>query len=276
MDEAELQTHARLLEEVVDVYSVLIDADVVPNTRSLAARELHDARNLLSDVGVGGEGPVHRVYATAAMCYTAALDLTRAIVVLMTGQFSIVPAAVLARSVAEVASQAWWLLDPGIGCVRRVRRMQAIRYRSALEGERAAKADGAAPGEYHLYTETTDEVKEYSRLLGLEAPSQHGFTYVCGEERLPTASRRVVAMFDDLDVPSVYNLCSGFPHGELFALRQGFSPSSNRSGLIHFRPALNNDAVKNVVAVASWALHAPGSRLTRLYGLDESAAPRPI
>jgi hypothetical protein len=196
-------------------------------------------------------------------------------VALMTGQFSPIPVAVLARSLAEMASQAWWLLEPEIGCAQRVRRLQALRYRSASQGEQAARADGAERHEYHYYTETTDEVEQYSRALGLEVPSRDKFVYVCGEERLETASRRVVAMFADVDVPSVYNLYSGFPHGELFALQQGFEVSGESDGLRYFRPVLTNDAFKGAVAIASYALYPPGARLAQLFGLDIPETPTP-
>jgi hypothetical protein len=275
MDEAELHRYATLLEEVSDVYSVLVEPAVVPNVGSLAAGELQTARELATDGGLGGEEPIYRAYGLATMYYSATLELARAMVTLMTGQFSSVPVAVLARSLVEVASQAWWLLEPEIGCSRRVRRLQALRYRSASEGERVARADGAASDEYHRYTETMEQVKRYSLTLGLEMPSQDGQIYVCGEERLPTASRRVVAMFADIDVPSVYSLYSGFPHGELFALRQGFAPSSAGKGHPRFRTVVTDYAVKGVVAVASWALYAPAARLARLFGLGIPEAPKP-
>jgi len=273
VDEAELSIHAKLLADVIDVFSVLVDPAVVPNVGSPAAGELQAAREQQGQSGVWGDEPFHRAYASAMMCYGAALESAKATVTLMNGQFSAIPMSVLARSMVEVASQAWWLLEPDIGCVRRVRRLQALRYRSGSEGERAARADGAANDDYHRYTETTAEVEQYSRKLDLEVPRRDGRVYVCGGERLETATRRVVAMFADVDVPSVYNLYSGFPHGELFALRQGFESSSDRDGLSHFRPVITDDALKGVVAVASYSLYPPGARLSCLFGLDMPEVP---
>jgi hypothetical protein len=56
--EAELSTHAKLLDVVIEVFSVLIDPAVAPKAGSLAAGELHAARDLRTDGGVWGEGPL--------------------------------------------------------------------------------------------------------------------------------------------------------------------------------------------------------------------------
>lgn len=207
--------HARVLGEVIEVCSVLIDPNVRPTATSPAAAELQGARLEPRSSGTWGEQPVEMAYEIARLNHRAALELSRAMVSSMTGEHARVPASVLARSMAEVSSQAWWLLEPGLGHVRRVRRAQALRYRSACEGARAGEEDGAPLGE--RYAETKAAVEQYSRDLNLDVPRQEGHVYVCGKERLPSASARVVAMFAEVDVPSVYSLLSGFPHGELHA-----------------------------------------------------------
>jgi hypothetical protein len=71
------------------------------------------------------------------MNYKVALDHASAMVVLTNAEHSAVSVSVLARALVEVASQAWWLLEPGIGHANRVRRLLALRCRSAREGEKA-------------------------------------------------------------------------------------------------------------------------------------------
>lgn len=266
VEELELSTYAKILNDVIGVWSVFADPHVGPLAGSPAIEELRAALEEPAAVGVWGEVPVRMAYAVAIMCYSAALEQARAMLPLMAGDFSAVPVVVLARSLLEAASQAWWLLEPEIGHRRRVKRLQALRFRSGVEGERAAEADGAAPDQYHRYTETTDQVMRFSQALGLAIPSQDRNVYVCGGERLPTASRRVVMMFADVDVPSLYHLYSGFPHGELFALRQGFEQVGDRG--LHWRPTLNVDTFKGVVAVTSYAFYPPGARIATLFGLD--------
>jgi hypothetical protein len=275
VDEVQLKAHAELLDEVVEILSVLVDPRVAPEPGCAAIEELRAARELPAGGGRWGEEPVRLAYGWAMVCYRAALEQAKATAALMSGAYSAVPAAILARSVAETASQAWWLLEPGIGCRRRVCRLQALRYRSACEGERAAKADGASNDQYHRYTETTEAVNRYSLALGLEEPRREGYVCICEGERLESASRRVVAMFADVDVPSVYNLHSGYSHGELFALREGFEVSYNDRGLPHARPLLSGEAFKQAVAVASYALYPPGHRLSALLGIDPPPQPRP-
>jgi len=266
-----LNKYAQLLTDTVDIFSVLVDPAVAPAPGSPAECELRATREQPAHTGVWGESPVRTAYALAAMSYSAALDQGRAMAALMTGGFTAVPVVVLARSLTEMTSQAWWLLDPGIGHIGRVRRLQALRYRSADEGQRAAAADGVPEDERYLYTETISQVGEYSRRLDLEAPSKDGRVYVCGSERLRSASRRVKYMFGEVDVAGVYNLYSAFSHGELFALWQGFEKTTEGSQHIHYRPAVNEESFKGAVAVASYALYAPAARAVSLFGLDQGS-----
>lgn len=275
VDEAELQSHAKLLSEVVEIFSVLVDPRVEPAPGSAADRELSATQELPAKQGTWGDGPLQLAYGTALIYYQAALEQVGAVAQLMSGEYSAVPAGVLARAVAETASQAWWLLEPDIGGKRRVQRLQALRFRSACEGEKAANADGSTADQYGWYIETIDAVMRYSRALGLEDPGRDGRVYFCGKERLMTPSRRVPAMFAEVDIPSVYHLQSGYPHGELFALRQGFELSDEGGCLPYVRPIQSAEAFKATVAVASYSLYPPGYRLSTLYGLDRPTPPRP-
>jgi hypothetical protein len=191
-------------------------------------------------------------------------------VALMDAGFTAVPVAVLARSLVETASQAWWMLDPEVGYIQRVQRLQALRHRSAVEGERAAKADGASADQYRRYGETKDDVERCSRALGLEPPRKDGHVFVCGTERLPTATCRVRQMLADADVPSVYNLYSGFSHGVLFALWSEILPRTTGGGRTIHVPS--EETFKGTVSVASYALGQAGGRIAALYGLDAPEA----
>lgn len=163
------------------------------------------------------------MYQVALMSYTAALDDVLAMAASIHGGIrTAIPAVVLARAVAEVCSQAWWLLEPGVGARGRVERLQSLRLRSALEGEQAAKADGIDEADWHEYTERQELVHEYSRKLGLDDPRKDRYAFVCGTQRMPSLSRNVAAMLSDVGVEGAYKIHSGFAHGELFALWQGF------------------------------------------------------
>jgi hypothetical protein len=259
-----------LLDQQVEVFSVLVDPSVMPAPGSLFAAELREARTRVGPEGLWGEDPVRTAYALAFMSHNAALEQSRAMSALMTGGFTIVPVAALVRPLVEVGSQAWWLLEPGIGAVARVERMQAVRYRSAEQGERVVKAMGIPAEEYHLHIETTERVLDYSRKLGLAPPTKSGLAYACGSQRLPSPTYRVQMMFTEIDVPGIYNLYSGFTHGELYALWQAFEPGPRIDGHLHYFPAVAPEAFRGAVAVISWALYAIAARGMQLLGLDRS------
>lgn len=259
---------AKLLTDVVEVYDVLVDSRVVPGLGSPASHELDAARQQPGYAGVWGEEPVRMAYGLALVQYRVALEHARAMAALMTGAFTAVPVVVLARALAEVAGQAWWLLEPGIGHVGRVERFQLLRFRSAVEGERAASADGVPDADFGRYTETTTHVQDHSRRLGLAVPdwSKRDRVYACGNEQLPSALSLVRGLFEKIDVPSVYNLYSGYAHGHSFAL--GREHAQEATDVLGYQPLVNEDSFKGAVAMASYALYPPGARLSELFGLD--------
>jgi hypothetical protein len=270
-DDVTLADTAQLLGEVVDINRVLVDPRVQPMPGSPAALEIAEACQQPGESGPWGEQPVREAYTVAVGNYHVALEHAQAITTLTSGDFTAVPASVLVRALVEVASQAWWLLEPGIGHVNRVRRLQALRYRSAVEGEKTAKAMGLAADEYHLYVETEAQVARYSEQLQLEIPrvdGSKGYTvYECGSERLPTPSYRVIAMFDGVDLPSVYRHFSGYSHGDPFVLWREFVLTAAGDTGPRYSPVINEDSFKGVVAVASYGLHPPAHRLIEAFGL---------
>jgi IrrE N-terminal-like domain len=171
MTPAELALYAAHLRSTVEFFGVLTDPQVTPRPGSPADHELAEARMLSLGDGIWGEDRVRTVYAAALMSYTAALDEAVAMAAVITaGVRTAIPAVVLSRSIAELCAQAWWLLEPGLGARGRVERLQCLRMRSAIEGERAAEANGIDEADWHEYTETQAQVREYSRKLGLDEP----------------------------------------------------------------------------------------------------------
>lgn len=276
MMEPTLDECAQLLAEVAEIHRVLVDPQVAPAPSSAAVAELEASRQQSGKSGPWGEEQVRTAYTVAVTNYSAALEHAQTIVTLMSGQFTAVPASVLVRSLVEVASQAWWLLEPGIGHVNRVRRVLALRYRSATEGEKAAQADAIPLDEYHLYTETKAQVEEHAQELGLELPgvdnSKPWRVYFCGSERLPTHGYRVRQMLKDIDVPSVYNIFSGYTHGELFTLWREFELAAIGTQQLGRNPMINEQSFRNAMGIASYALHPPAYRLITMYGFDTDSA----
>ncbi len=244
---------------------MLVDPEIAPQEGSPAANELRRARQVPGTSGTWGEEPVRSAYALAILNYRVALDHAAAIAALTADLHSAISASVVTRALVEVSSQAWWLLEPGIGHSKRVQRMLALRYRSACEGEKTAIAEGVPEKDLHTYAETKEQVARSARDLGLAAPevdrSKPWTVYVCGEERLPTASWRVKEMFSDIDVPSIYALFSGYSHGELFVMLREFEQAARGNLGMHYRSIVNVESFKGAVAVASYALYPPAQRL---------------
>lgn len=268
MTPAELLRYADHLRSTVEIFGVLTDPQVAPRPGSPADGELAEARTLSLGDGDWGEDRVRTAYAAALMSYTAALDEGLGMAAVITGGVrTAIPAVVLSRSIAEVCSQAWWLLEPGVGARGRVERLQCLRLRSAIEGERAAEADGIEQADWHEYTETQSQVAEFSRKLGLDNPQRDGYALVCGCQPMPSVSRNVAAMLSDVGVEAAYNIHSGFAHGEIFALWQGFEHSGDRRLI---RPVVKEPTLEGAVAVAVRALYCPAQRLSDLFGLDSA------
>lgn len=266
MTPAELAPYAAHLRGTVEIFGVLTDPQVAPRPGSQADHELAEARTLSLGDGIWGERPVRTAYAAALMSYTAALDEGMAMAAVISGGVrTAIPAVVLARSTAEACGQAWWLLETGLGARGRVERVQCLRLRSAIEGEGAAKADGIDEADWHEYTETQAQVRQYSRKLGLDPPRRDGYGYACGSQRMASVSRMVPAMFSDVGAEAAYNIHSGFAHGEIFALWQGFEHSEDGGPL---RPVVKEPTLQGAVAAAARALYCPAARLSDLFGLD--------
>jgi hypothetical protein len=121
MTPSELDQYAAHLGSTVEIFGVLTDPRVTPRPGSAADRELAEARTLSLGDGIWGEDRVRTAYAAALMSYTAALDAGLAMATVITGGTrTAIPAVVLARSITEVCSQAWWLLEPRVGARGRV------------------------------------------------------------------------------------------------------------------------------------------------------------
>src|SRR6266567_997941 len=134
---------------------------------------------------------------------------------LMTGAYTAIPAIVLARALVEVTSHAWWLLEPEIGHVKRVCRLQVLRHQSAVHGQRAAEADGVPDDDYHTYTETVAQVAAASEALALVAPRWPGSdrTHICDSVKLPSATTLVRDMFSRVDVRASTTSSLAIPMG---------------------------------------------------------------
>jgi hypothetical protein len=267
--QSQMPDYGRLMLQTIGVMNLFDRPTDPPTPGSMAAGEFNEARIQPAAGDHWGEEPVRMALAVALMNYQAALEQARAAAALMTGEFTIIPTAAILRSIVDAASQAWWLLEPDIGLVARVRRMQAIRFRNASQGEWVARKLKIPLEEFRHYTETTEQVAEFSRRLSLEEPSRRKDAYMCGDQELPRPMSRASAIFADVEALTVFDLYLSFMQGELFSLWQAFEPGPALEGRLEHHLVIDEDAFLAAVAVISRALQAPATRGIRLFGLDD-------
>lgn len=89
-----------------------------PRPGSPAAGELANTE-VRQDGSPWGEDPVRTAYAAANLMMTGVLDNLAGLRQLLADQMPVIGPTVIARSAIEIASGAWWLMEPGIAARRR-------------------------------------------------------------------------------------------------------------------------------------------------------------
>ena len=105
---------------------------------SEAAAELANAETR-ADGSPWGEDPTRTAYAAANLMMTGVLDNLAALHQLLDDQMPVIGPTVVARSAIEIASGAWWLMEPGIGVRGRVCRELALSLTSARRAKQVAE-----------------------------------------------------------------------------------------------------------------------------------------
>lgn len=132
---------------------------------------------------------------------------------------------VLSRAAMEAGSQAFWLLEPGIGARRRVIRSVLVRAGSAANLKETVEAvdPGAAISDYG---EDPTMVEAYGRELGVaytKKKDQYGRKALeCEGDRLPSYTARAVALERGMQMSAGYRIYSGAAHAELYSVMQAW------------------------------------------------------
>jgi hypothetical protein len=219
LSDGDVAEMTRYLTEASDAISSWFpDAEWVPAWQSEAARER--AEVVQGPTGPWGDMPVRTAYAAAAFLLDAVLQCLRALSGALTAEATPYVANCLARSALEAGSQAWWLLEPGIGARRRVARFLLIRVRSARAVQDTAKTLGVKPGDYG---ETLSMVRQHAAALGLELVShEKGRQWSCDVDELPSYTARARAFEQALGAHGSYSIYSGSAHAEWHAIISGW------------------------------------------------------
>ena len=181
-----------------------------PAWRSEASRE-HN-QDVSGPRGPWGNFPVRTAYAAAAFLLDAVLQCLRAMSGALAVEATPYVTNCLARSALEAGSQAWWLLELGIGAQRRVARLLLIRAGSARRLQETATILCLVAGDYG---ETVEAVRQYGADLGLDLVSADGGKrWVCGVDELPGYTARARDFERALKALGSYSIYSGAAHAE--------------------------------------------------------------
>ncbi|MFF4305525.1 SLOG family protein [Streptomyces sp. NPDC001601] len=222
-----------------------------PGAKSQAAAEL--ANNETGRTGPWGEDPPRTAYAAANLLMTGVLDDLGSLRQLLGNPMPVIGPTIVARSAVEIASTAWWLMEPGIGARRRVCRELVLSLKSARRAKQVAQDMEASEA-------VTDALQQESRVLqriadlGIGQPTSGNRPVIEGEQAT-TATDQTAQMLKAVLPPnasaeSVYRIYSAVTHGEVYALMNFTAPgvSSNGQTLRHWN--LDPDVLDSTVQVA--------------------------
>jgi hypothetical protein len=195
------------------------------------------------------------------------VDLVSALADLIDMQTTPLVPNVLARAAMEAGSQAWWLLEPGIGARRRVIRSMLIRAASARELKTAVrKVDRTL--RISDFGEDPDMVRQCAARLGL--------TYICNDrttecesERLPGFTKRADDFGEANRMTAAYRIYSASVHVQWYAVVQDWRDvdKAETSTPMRERRPDREAAWAAVIASAGFAV-MPAWRAMTLLGLN--------
>ena len=230
-----------------------------PAAGSQAAAELAPP-DVRADGSPWGENPARTAYAAANLMMLAVLDDLASLHRLLGEPMPVIGPTLVARSVAEIAWGAWWLMEPGIGARARV-------CRELVHSLTSARRAGQVAGEF-LATgwDVGDEIKDASQQearvlkriaeLKIAAPSAGYSPVIEGEQAEPatTGTARMLRLVLPPNIPatSVYRTYSAVMHGEIYGLMNFMEPGVTSDGtpLVHWhlRPELLDSTVQLAIA----------------------------
>jgi len=107
----------------------------VPGSEATAELSNTETRN---DSSPWGERPPRIAYAAAKLMMLGVVDDLKGLERLLIDPVPVIGPTVMARSAIEIASGAWWLMEPGIGARRRVCRELVASLTSARRAKQVA------------------------------------------------------------------------------------------------------------------------------------------
>jgi hypothetical protein len=225
-----------------------------------------------------GEGPPRTAYAAASIMMTAVLDNLASIHNLTGIEMPVIGPTVVARSAIEIASGAWWLMEPGIGARRRVCRELALSLESARRARQVAEEiqDHARAHGIQVGQEIADALQQEARVLqritalGIAPPSS-GFSPKVETEKAEPATDATAAVLKEVlrkhgPGTSVYRTYSAVTHGTIYGLMNFMEPGAAADGSTLLSWHLSPEVLDSTIQMAITAFGQTYKRINKVMG----------
>jgi hypothetical protein len=237
-----------------------------PGWQSEAAGERANQEN--GPNGPWGPDPVRSVYVAAALYLELVLQSLRALAASLTPDSTHYVPNCLARAAMEAGSQAFWLLEPGIGARRRVARFMLIRASGArYRAEQVRLTDPEGTGSYG---ETPELAADFAASLGLSChyrpKGKYRGEWWCEDQKLPGYTERNRLLEDAMFTAAAYSIYSGALHAEWNAVIGNWEQVTLEDGTIAMVSRPDRVAVWGAVLVAAAPAVVPAARAVQLLG----------
>jgi len=236
-----------------------------------------------TETGPGGlwrQGPPMTAYAAANLMMTGVLDNLSCLHQILDETMPVIGPTVVARSAIEIASTAWWLMEPRIGVRRRVCRELVISLISARRAGQVAR--GMQSTGYHtsgpqVGNAVSDALQQEARVtqritdLGIGPLTGRTYEPVIEGEQASNATAATGAMLRAV-VPAnappdfVYRTYSAITHGELYGLMNFMTPGVPSSGSALLDWYLPPDVLDSTIQVTIAAFKQTYGRIRKVMG----------
>ena len=266
--------HEAIVEAVAFAQKDRVSASDSPELKSIAWREFYVA----APAEWGRDGPwtmeiagsAHSVGALAVMPSTQTL-FSLSQLIRPGQQIAAFGFEIMARSVLESSSRAWWIYDPKIDLRTRVARGKTVELYSVDEG---VKAERAATDDTLHFAPHRERIVREAETLGLTPDYSKGGDLIGYEgQRRPDSTTIIEEMLGDLlgrrpASKAVYRLYSAIDHATVYAMIRSLTTLSTTKTTATVTPYVTNDQVANATAFAITAHLGVLSRRARLYGFN--------
>jgi hypothetical protein len=235
-----------------------------PAPGSEAAAEITEAVKELGD-----DRHIRTAYAAANLQMTGVLDQLGSLQHLLWPPLSVLGPVVVSRSAVEIASTAWWLMEPGIGMKTRLSRELALSLDSAHEaGVVANLMFGPGPD----LDEVLDQKPRVRQRIAAAGLTSSGTNTVNGQKPESATQMTAALLHAGLgtkDAPThVYKSYSATTHGTLYGLMNFTVPITAPDGSPRLVWSPNRDVLDSAVQVTIVAFEQAWKRINTVMGWD--------